>query len=96
MAHKALTLHLPTVPVLQVGPEGCGKNSLLQHCFAALPPGVVVACVACSAQTTSTTIIQKLMQVCVGAVCTCKSVSKHACVQPLHVQAHNRHCSRSE
>lgn len=74
-AHPVLT----AVPVMQVGPEGCGKNSLLQHCFAALPPGVVVACVACSAQTTSTTIIQKLMQVGAGAVIMCTHVNHRAC-----------------
>ncbi|KAL3130926.1 hypothetical protein ABBQ38_000251 [Trebouxia sp. C0009 RCD-2024] len=57
------------LPVLLVGPEGCGKAQLLQHCFQQLP-AAVVATVSCSAQTTAANIIQKLEQMCGKPVST--------------------------
>jgi hypothetical protein len=47
----------------QVGPEGCGKSSLLGHCLGRLM-GTQVAMVHCSAQTCAANVIQKLVQVC--------------------------------
>jgi dynein heavy chain 2 len=50
-------------PFILVGPEGCGKTMLLRNCFADVP-GVRVAVVNCSAQTTANHVIQKLQQTC--------------------------------
>jgi dynein heavy chain 2 len=49
--------------LLQVGPEGCSKSTLLDYCFSRLPGRVTVATVHCSAQTSADTVIQKLLQV---------------------------------
>ncbi len=46
-----------------VGPEGCGKELLLRYSFKQLR-SAQVAMIHCSAQTSSTHIIQKLTQVC--------------------------------
>jgi dynein heavy chain 2 len=46
-----------------VGPEGCGKSTVLDYCFSRLPGKVTLARVHCSAQTTADTVIQKLLQV---------------------------------
>ncbi len=46
----------------QVGPEGSGKNTLLEYCFGRLM-GAAVAVVNCSAQTNAANVIQKLVQV---------------------------------
>uniref|UniRef100_T1IHY1 Cytoplasmic dynein 2 heavy chain 1 n=1 Tax=Strigamia maritima TaxID=126957 RepID=T1IHY1_STRMM len=51
-------------PFLLVGPEGCGKNLLLQHCFANLR-STQVAVIHCSAQTSPQNVIQKLSQMCI-------------------------------
>lgn len=51
-----------TSACLQVGPEGCGKNTLLEYCFKRIM-GVAVAVVHCSAQTSAANVIQKLVQV---------------------------------
>lgn len=49
--------------LLQVGPEDCGKSTVLDYCFTRLPGKVTVAHVHCSAQTTADNVIQKLLQV---------------------------------
>ncbi|KAL0018230.1 hypothetical protein WJX79_009392, partial [Trebouxia sp. C0005] len=56
-------------PLLLVGPEGCGKATLLQHCLDQLA-GTAVATVSCSAQTTAANLIQKLEQMCGTPVST--------------------------
>ncbi|KAM7436007.1 Cytoplasmic dynein 2 heavy chain 1 [Porites harrisoni] len=48
---------------LLVGPEGCGKELLLRHCFEQLR-STQVAVVHCSAQTTPMHVLQKLQQSC--------------------------------
>lgn len=50
-------------PFLLVGPEGCGKSLLLNHCFKKLR-ATNVATVHCSAHITPQHVIQKLSQVC--------------------------------
>jgi len=45
-----------------VGPEGCGKTTLLEHCFSRIM-GCSVATVHCSAQTNAGNVVQKLVQV---------------------------------
>jgi len=50
-------------PFLVVGPEGCGKAMVINHCFAAQPRTAVVE-INCSAQTTATNAVQKLLHVC--------------------------------
>lgn len=49
----------------QVGPEGCGKATLLRHCFSRLQRrgGVAVAEVHCSAATGAAQVLDKLVQV---------------------------------
>ncbi|GFR50179.1 hypothetical protein Agub_g12346, partial [Astrephomene gubernaculifera] len=56
-------------PFLVVGPEGCGKGALLDYCFKRIM-GVQVAIVNCSAQTSATNVVQKLVQVCGKPVTT--------------------------
>nr|BBC28429.1 cytoplasmic dynein 1b heavy chain [Yamagishiella unicocca] len=56
-------------PFLVVGPEGCGKGTLLEYCFKRII-GVQVAVVNCSAQTSATNVVQKLVQVCGKPVTT--------------------------
>ena len=50
-------------PFLLLGPEGCGKSLLLDHCFKRLR-STNVAVVHCSAHITPQHVIQKLAQVC--------------------------------
>lgn len=50
-------------PFILVGPEGAGKNMLLQHVFAKRR-GTRVTTLHCSAQTTAEHVIQKLQQTC--------------------------------
>eukprot|EP00899_Mesostigma_viride_P029629 jgi/Mesvir1/9851/Mv22388-RA.1 len=50
-------------PFLLVGPPGCGKSVLLQHCFSRLK-STAVATIHCSAQTSAANAVQKLMQAC--------------------------------
>ena len=50
-------------PFILIGPEGCGKNILLQYCFSQ-HRSVQVAAVYCSSQTTPEHILQKLNQTC--------------------------------
>ncbi|XP_018025771.1 cytoplasmic dynein 2 heavy chain 1, partial [Hyalella azteca] len=50
-------------PFILIGPEGCGKSKLLNHCFAQLR-GTQVAVVHCSAYTAPHHILQKLTQMC--------------------------------
>lgn len=50
-------------PIFLVGPEGCGKGSMLQHCFAQAQ-GIRTTTINCSSQTTSMHIIQKIEQLC--------------------------------
>lgn len=57
------------VPFLIVGPDGCGKTCLLEHCFAQLR-STNVATVHCSAQTSPAHILQKLKQVRVLYFCS--------------------------
>jgi len=47
-----------------VGPEGAGKNMLLQHAFRALLPGVAVATVHCTSGTTAAQVIAQLRLSC--------------------------------
>ncbi|GLI62890.1 cytoplasmic dynein 1b heavy chain [Volvox africanus] len=56
-------------PFLLVGPEGCGKGTLLEYCFKRMM-GVQVAVVNCSAQTSANNVVQKLVQVCGKPVTT--------------------------
>ncbi|KPA81036.1 putative dynein heavy chain [Leptomonas pyrrhocoris] len=51
-------------PIFVVGPEGCGKGALLEHVFAARP-SFRTATINCSAQTSSTHVVQKIEQMCV-------------------------------
>ncbi|XP_063237932.1 cytoplasmic dynein 2 heavy chain 1 [Bacillus rossius redtenbacheri] len=50
-------------PFLVVGPQGCGKSLILNHCFSKLR-ATDVAVVHCSAQITPLHVLQKLNQVC--------------------------------
>ncbi|CAG2190736.1 DNCH2 [Mytilus edulis] len=50
-------------PFILVGPEGCGKEMLLKHCFEQLR-STQIAIVHCSAQTNPTHVLQKLGQTC--------------------------------
>ncbi|EDO38992.1 predicted protein [Nematostella vectensis] len=50
-------------PFLLVGPEGCGKEMLLRHCFEQLR-STQVAIVHCSAQSSPAHVLQKLQQMC--------------------------------
>ncbi|XP_075248310.1 cytoplasmic dynein 2 heavy chain 1-like [Convolutriloba macropyga] len=50
-------------PFILIGPEGCGKSMLLNHCFSQLR-SVQIAAVYCSAQTSPEHILQKLNQSC--------------------------------
>jgi dynein heavy chain 2 len=52
-------------PFLLVGPEGCGKELLLNYCFSNFS-STSVATIHCSAQTSSLHIQQKLNQVCMA------------------------------
>ncbi|KXZ45909.1 DHC7 protein [Gonium pectorale] len=56
-------------PFMVVGPEGCGKGALLDYCFKRIM-GVQVAVVNCSAQTSASNVVQKLVQVCGKPVTT--------------------------
>nr|ADI46936.1 DHC1bm [Volvox carteri f. nagariensis] len=56
-------------PFLVVGPEGCGKGTLLEYCFKRIV-GIQVAVVNCSAQTSANNVVQKLVQVCGKPVTT--------------------------
>jgi hypothetical protein len=74
----------------QVGPEGCGKSTLLEYCFSRLM-GVSVAVVNCSAQTSASNVIQKLMQVCKEA-----ASSQHCLILILIHHRHRMHgCSQA-
>ena len=48
-------------PFILVGPEGCGKAMVLEDCFSSLR-STTVATIACSAQTMTSNVIQKLAQ----------------------------------
>lgn len=61
---------------LQVGPEGCGKSTVLDYCFSRLAGRVTVATVHCSAQTTADNIVQKLLQVGGMSLCVVLMVSE--------------------
>lgn len=50
-------------PLFVVGPEGCGKAALLEYAFTRFP-GVRTTTLNCSAQTSSTHLIQKLEESC--------------------------------
>ncbi|KAG8276879.1 Cytoplasmic dynein 2 heavy chain 1 [Homalodisca vitripennis] len=50
-------------PFILIGPHGCGKSLLLDHCFSKLR-SVEVATVHCSAQISPHHILQKLSQLC--------------------------------
>ncbi|KAI5098641.1 cytoplasmic dynein 2 heavy chain 1, partial [Silurus meridionalis] len=63
-------------PFLMVGPEGCGKGMLLRYAFSRLR-STQVAVVHCSAQTTSTHVLQKLAHMCV-----CISSNTHRVYRP--------------
>eukprot|EP00117_Sycon_ciliatum_P036543 scpid1236/ scgid27488/ Cytoplasmic dynein 2 heavy chain 1; Dynein heavy chain isotype 1B len=66
---RALGLFMPWLeadnrqPFILVGPEGCGKSLLLQHCFRELR-STQVATIHCSSQTTPQHVLQKLSQMC--------------------------------
>ncbi|CAF0783257.1 unnamed protein product [Rotaria sordida] len=51
-------------PFLVVGPDGCGKGTLLRYCFRQLR-STQVAILHCSAQTSPIHVIQKLNQSCI-------------------------------
>lgn len=78
-----LSSNMPVLAAVQVGPEGCGKSTVLDYCFSRLPGKVTVARVHCSAQTTADTVIQKLLQVGWGwSVCgvvlrRCEALAQH-------------------
>ncbi|KAG1684369.1 Cytoplasmic dynein 2 heavy chain 1 [Nymphon striatum] len=50
-------------PFILVGPEGCGKSLVLQHCFQQIR-STQVATIHCSAETSPEHILQKLLHVC--------------------------------
>lgn len=50
-------------PIILVGPEGCGKNTVLKHCLEDYH-GFKVTCLSCSSQTTSAQLIQRLQANC--------------------------------
>nr|CAD7594424.1 unnamed protein product [Timema genevievae] len=50
-------------PFLLVGPQGCGKSLILNHCFNKLR-ATEVSTIHCSAQITPQHVLQKLSQVC--------------------------------
>ena len=50
-------------PFLVVGPEGCGKAMVINYCVSSQPRTAIVE-INCSAQTTATNAVQKLMHVC--------------------------------
>ncbi|XP_069679211.1 cytoplasmic dynein 2 heavy chain 1 isoform X2 [Periplaneta americana] len=50
-------------PFLLVGPQGCGKSMILNHCFSKLR-ATEVATIHCSAQITPEHVLQKLSQMC--------------------------------
>ena len=50
-------------PFILVGPEGCGKSKVLQHCFSKLR-GTNVATIHCSANITPYHVMEKLSQIC--------------------------------
>ncbi|XP_071452948.1 cytoplasmic dynein 2 heavy chain 1 [Hetaerina americana] len=52
-------------PFILVGPAGCGKSSLLRHCFSQLR-STEVAVIHCSAQITPQHVLQKLNHVCMA------------------------------
>ena len=49
-------------PIILVGPDGCGKATLIEHCLKKIS-GAQVAAVSCNAQTNAANVIQKLVQV---------------------------------
>eukprot|EP00842_Homolaphlyctis_polyrhiza_P004738 jgi/Hompol1/5265/HPOL_004290-RA len=53
-------------PFLLVGPEGAGKHTLMRYCFSKLK-STNVAVIHCSAQTKSSHVLQRLLQVCVAS-----------------------------
>lgn len=50
-------------PFVLVGPEGCGKNMIIQHAFAQRR-GTTVATLHCNARTTAAHVITKIAQAC--------------------------------
>lgn len=50
-------------PIFLVGPEGCGKNTVLKHCLQYYK-GYRSTCISCSSQTTSSQLIQQLQGNC--------------------------------
>ena len=50
-------------PFILVGPEGCGKSLLLEHCFAQLKASSVTT-INCSAETNAAHVLQKLNDSC--------------------------------
>ena len=50
-------------PFIVVGPEGCGKSKILQHCFSKLR-ATNVATIHCSANITPYHVMEKLSQIC--------------------------------
>ncbi|XP_064481252.1 cytoplasmic dynein 2 heavy chain 1-like [Ornithodoros turicata] len=69
-------LSFGTRPVLIVGPEGCGKSVLVQHCLQKVR-SVQTTVVHCSAQTSPTHIVQKLTECCVAV-----TTSRGRCLRP--------------
>ncbi|KAG5501057.1 hypothetical protein GH5_04648 [Leishmania sp. Ghana 2012 LV757] len=53
-------------PFFVIGPEGCGKGALLDYVFSTRP-SLRATTINCSAQTNSTSVIQKIEQACVLA-----------------------------
>ncbi|KAJ3052006.1 Cytoplasmic dynein 2 heavy chain 1 [Rhizophlyctis rosea] len=64
---RAMNIIMPWLhqaqPFMLVGPEGCGKQMLLRHCFSKLK-STSIATIHCSAQTRSSHILQRLQQTC--------------------------------
>eukprot|EP00762_Andalucia_godoyi_P006467 ANDGO_02875.mRNA.1 Cytoplasmic dynein 2 heavy chain 1 len=56
-------------PVLLVGPEGCGKSLVLENALSVLR-GAALSVIHCTAQTSASQLIQKLLQTCVFATTT--------------------------
>lgn len=63
MTLHPLLVSPPCKPIFLVGPEGCGKNTILRHCLQYYK-GYKSTCISCSSQTTSAQLIQQLQASC--------------------------------
>lgn len=65
-------------PFILVGPDGCGKATLIEHCLKKIS-GAQVAAVSCNAQTNAANVIQKLVQVGMKCMEGLKQCETHGC-----------------